>query len=101
MRGERPDGSQLPEYQNEAYAIMKELYNPNGVMDLRLTGLFHGRMYMERRGDTVIIWSDDEKTGMLIDTYGNVFGFTEGSKKLIPKILEKDLEEYYKKLVQL
>lgn len=101
MHGLRPDGSKLPAYKNESYKIMKELYNPLGVMDLRLTGKLHARMYIDTSRSPIVIWSDDEKTDKIVGNYGDIFGFTEASKKLIPKILEDDLNAYRKKLMEL
>lgn len=99
MRGIKSDGESIGEYKSESYEIMKELFNPRKVVDLRLTGSFHNEMYLVLEEMPGSIWSKDEKTEMLVNRYGReIFGLTDENKERIKRRIEKDVEDYYRKL---
>lgn len=102
MQGIKANGAKIGEYKSETYEIMKLLYNPRGVMDLRLSGSFHNKMYMILDKLPGSIFSSDEKTEMLVNRYGKeIFGLTPANKERVRKLIEKDVTEYYRKLFML
>lgn len=82
MQGVDSNGLSLGEYKSEAYARMKRTLNPNGVVDLKLTGSFHENFFIASE-IPLIIWSYDEKTDDLVAKYGEeIFGLTYESKTI-------------------
>ena len=77
-----------PEYQKETidakglraqYGVFPNFreynYEPIDHVALIQTGSFYGNMFIQQRSDHFVIWSRDQKTGMLVQKYGReIFG---------------------------
>lgn len=100
MEGFMPNGERTPPYKDEEYAIMKELYNPAGVMDFRLTGSLHENMYIGMEENYFFIDSTDPKRDEIVKKFGNPFGLTkENQRKVRNEIIKEDVDAYYKKFL--
>jgi hypothetical protein len=100
MQGLDAQGDSLGEYESEQYAIMKEAYNPLGVVDLRLTGSFHNLMRLYADSFPVYIWSEDGKTEEIVAKYGDIFGLIEESGSWLNRTprLKAAITEYLKNI---
>jgi hypothetical protein len=96
-------GKSLGQYKSKWYAKLKRMLNPNGVVDLYLTGKFYAGFYLKKIGFPIQIDSKDKKRNKLVDDYGGkIFGLNKESKELFAKDYIKDgLLKYYKKVLHL
>lgn len=72
-RAERPDGSDIGEYQTPRYRVFKRSKNPlnRGKVDLILTGSFTDRLKLQKKSKNKYIFeSSDKKASMLFEKYG-------------------------------
>ena len=101
MEGKRRDGKNIGDspgnyYLSLMYARDKQNKNSKaGFMnpDLRLTGSFQDSMYMNVKGDDIIMDSTDSKTWDLVKKYGDtIFGLNEKSKEPFLDILTPDFQ---------
>lgn len=79
--GERSDGKKIGKYKSVPYAVRKQAMNPLAgfkIVDLRLSGEFHGGIFADVREDKVVFDSLDSKTEDLVDKYGEkIFGLNQ------------------------
>jgi len=100
MKGEDSDEKSLGFYKSPAYAEMKMILNPRGVVDLKLTGNFHESFFLEDSGNDFpfTINATDEKRDELVEKYGEgIFGLSEKSladlrEHLLPIIRKRFLD---------
>jgi hypothetical protein len=101
LEGKNAKGQKIGRYRNPAYARMKAAMNPVpglGVPDLKLTGDFWKGIYVDIRGDRVIIDSVDEKTQDLVDKYSEaIFGLNKNTKA---EFVREDLRPVFIKTVR-
>lgn len=89
-----------PVYKSERYAAFKLTLNPEGVVDLRLTGAFYHGFFIEADKFPVIFDSTDEKTSELKSRYGDkIFGLDQISKEDLVGHLRTQIQDYYKNLL--
>jgi hypothetical protein len=90
-------GRPLGTYKSEAYARKKG----RSTVDLFDTGDFQDEMFLSSMKFPLKIFSDDEKTQMLMDKYGtDIFGLTPDNMLVAStEILKKDIAAYYRKLL--
>lgn len=100
VKGSRADGEVIePEYRSFSYAMMKKDRGgqaPLFIPDLKLTGDFHEAMAMAVDEDGYEIGSSDEKTGMLMEKYRDIFGLTEENKVKARALTTVSLSKLYK-----
>lgn len=107
LEGKYSDGGFVePPYRNPSYARRKLMMNPNGVVDLRLTGAFHNSFFMQPTTKFPIsIFATDPKTKSLLDKYGGkdkIFGLNqEGRDHVIKYHLLPEIQTLYKSILQL
>lgn len=105
LHGLRPDGSKIGKYRSNKYATKKYALNPLagiGNVDLKLTGDLHREIFVDVRDNTLVIDSADEKTGSLINKYGDPFGLgSERRAEYINETLRKVFIDNIKKVVSL
>lgn len=93
--GKRKDGKRIGKYKNPKYAAKKFAQNPLagfGNMDWILTGDLSRALFVDVRSDAVIFDSADSKTGGLIDRFGDPFGLSQPSIRVI---IERGLRVRY------
>lgn len=102
LLGETSKGKSLGKYKSKSYEEFKAKLNPRRVVDLKLTGHFHGNFFIVDEYP-LIIWSYDAKTDDLVKKYGEeIFGLTEENKDtFVEGYLKEDLLKYYRKVLQL
>lgn len=71
LDGVRADGSIMPTY---SYISQTVYGYPNTPIKLKDTGEFQAAIKVTVDGNVVTTDSTDEKTGMLMDRYGDIFG---------------------------
>lgn len=105
LYGLKADGTKIGRYRNNKYAAKKYALNPLagfGNVDLRLTGELHREIFVDVRDNTLVIDSADEKTGSLINKYGDPFGLgSERRAEYINETLRKVFIDNIKKVVSL
>lgn len=105
LRGEDSEGKSLGSYSNPEYEAAKKFLNPNGVVDLKLTGRFHDSWFMEADSFPVTFDATDSKRDMLInqDGYGeNVFGLQKSNKDVMAQeILKPKIQNRYRQILHL
>lgn len=86
-QGKRPDGSDIGEYKNFSYEMMKRQMNPKagGKVDLMLEGdLESGLELNYLRGSFFNIFSSDKKAVSITERYGlEVFGLSVDELKMV------------------
>lgn len=88
-----------PAYKNKNYAAFKKSLNPAGVVDLRLTGDFHGSFFLHADKFPLIFGATDEKTTELTNRYGEeIFGLTKKSKDEMGQQIKQEVGEYYRSI---
>lgn len=89
-----------PAYKSERYAAFKLTLNPEGVVDLRLTGAFHHGFFIEADKFPIMFDSTDEKTDKLRIWYGEkIFGLSQLSKEDLVSHVRPQIQDYYKSLL--
>lgn len=96
---EDSDGKKLKPYRSDEYANYKNSLNPflgKGQPDLKLTGSFYDKAYVEVNSTTIKFDSTDTKTVQLERKYGSkIFGLNKmnlayfANQHVIPKIREE------------
>ena len=83
LEGEGQKGK-IGKYRSKSYAARKFLINQKageGNVDLKLTGGFYNEIFVDVRNTSVVTDSADEKTGKLVEKYGeNIFGLNKVNK---------------------
>ena len=98
MRGIDADGERLIPYRPKTVMIKKERGQVFDRTTLEDTGAFYRGFFIKFVDDfTIQIYSQDEKTKLLEEKYGNIFGLvTDNQQYLNEKILKKHLDEWLK-----
>ena len=78
QQGIKPDGSRIGIYKSKWYANMKG----HDYVDLFLTGDFYYGLWLDCDAFPVVVMSDDEKTTLIFERYGDVLGLTDENKSL-------------------
>lgn len=85
--GERPDGSVIGYYSLMQYSINKNVSNPLagfGVVDLILTGSLWNKIKISPFGDSVEVYSMDEKYAHISKKYGDEnFNLTDAQTEVL------------------
>lgn len=82
-RGQRSDGTTLPNYSPNSIAVFGK---PDAPMTLFDTGDFYEGFYLDARGFPIQVESQDYKSGMLQQRYGiEIFGLQEENKSEFAK----------------
>lgn len=100
MEGEDSKGNKIdPPYASANYAEFKLTLNPAGVVDLNLTGAFHGGWRMLAGRWPVTFTSTDKKTSELKGKYGSeIFGVQQNNLgEINQKNILPDVQAYYKR----
>lgn len=94
-------GSIKPSYRSRLYAKYKQLemgsQSPLGTPDLKLTGDFHKGFFLTVEDNEYFIESSDEKTGMLVDKYKDIFGLTTQNKDSAKVFVTRTFGDLFKK----
>jgi hypothetical protein len=95
LEGRTSKGNFLPNYSR----ISQEVYGyPNEPIKLKDTGAFQSAITVEIEQEKIITGSSDEKTGMLVERYGdNIFGLGTPDKVELIVPLRKSLVGNIKK----
>lgn len=103
MKGIRSDGTSLGNYKSKDYANFKRTLNPNGVVDLKLTGAFHESFYVRKSEFPIVIDAKDKKRNELVNKYGEkLFGLTQINKKVFAiGYVKEGLLKYYRKVLHI
>ncbi len=90
LRGKRPDGAIIGDYQSFAYQQQKLRQNPlaGGTVDLILTGALSGDLTIfPLAGGNFSIFSEDEKAINIAQKYGlDVYGLTKEEEEMVLNI---------------
>lgn len=98
--GDDAQGVALRPYRSPAYAALKLSLNPAGVTDLKLTGSFYRGFFTVADRFPVFLNSNDPKTGLLAEKYGDIFGPTPKSKEEFRGDIKPEVQDYYRSLVR-
>lgn len=92
-----------PYYRSSSYAEFKKQLNPKGVVDLRLTGAFYSKFFIDAEGFPLLFGSTDDKEPELANKYGaNIFGITKVNLHAITKsTILPELQKEIRKVLQL
>jgi hypothetical protein len=103
MKGIRSDGNSVGKYANKDYANFKRTLNPNGVVDLKLTGAFHESFFVRKNEFPIVIDAKDKKRNELVNKYGEqIFGLTQINKKVFAiGYVREGLLKYYRKILHI
>lgn len=87
MAGKNADGSTIfPEYTERTKRIKQAKGQPSDRVTLRDEGDFHQGMIMEADNFPVMLTSQDDKTGMLVEKYGNeIFGLNKKNLRTVAR----------------
>jgi hypothetical protein len=98
--GKNADGKRIGKYRNKAYARKKNEMNPEpglGNVDLILTGEFSRNIFAQSDGGVMEIASNDSKSPMLEEKYGeSIFGLSDKFKETPASILQTELNNEIK-----
>jgi hypothetical protein len=97
-----PDGGPiLPEYTDFTIEIKKIKGQPYDRVTLKDTGDFYRGIKLDLSSDSFTLDSSDNKTGKIVDKYGDVFGLSEQSKtELIEEQLKPTMQDKIRKYLE-
>lgn len=98
-RGERSDGSLLPDYSPTSVSMGK----PAGPIRLFDEGYFYGGINASIFDDRITFDGEDEKTGMLVQKYGEmILGLNDQSLQILIDTIKPELitevRKFYKRI---
>jgi hypothetical protein len=95
LEGRKTDGNFLPNYSRTSQVVYGY---PNEPIKLKDTGAFQSAITVEIEQEKIITGSSDDKTGMLVERYGdNIFGLGTQDKVELIVPLRKSLVGNIKK----
>lgn len=93
-------GATLKPYTNFTVRIKQFKRQPWDRTTLRDTEAFQRAFFVERRGDELIVYSRDAKTGALVKKYGEyIFGLTDQNKQNLIELVKPRLVELVRRKV--
>lgn len=102
MKGKNSEGQKIGVYRSKSYAKYKKKFNPRGVVDLKLTGKFHGSFFIDAKRFPILFGAKDKKAPLLEEKYGDsIFGLTESSQRKVGKVIKDNYLARVRKILQL
>lgn len=101
-KGQTSTGRKIRKYRSKSYAKFKLGLNPLGVTDLKLTGSFWGKMYMDGSVFPPRIDSSDKKRDEIVDNYGeDIFGIQSKNLGKYLEVCKPGIQQGYRSLLRL
>lgn len=102
LAGKTAENKRVGKYRSASYAKYKKTLNPNGVVDLKLTGRFHGSFFIKADKFPLIFGARDSKTNDLVEKYGEtIFGLTKASLQTVSQSIKNNYLARVRKFLQL